>query len=90
MMCTWQENGSARLVGYVEIPSGDLTIPDALDGYSVFGMCSGLISATIPDSVAQISEDAFDGCDNLTLRVIQGSYTERYAQENGIAYTVIK
>jgi len=41
---------------------------------------------TIPGSVTSIGYQALSGCDDLTLRVMEGSYAELYAKDNGIPY----
>ena len=48
----------------------DETIPD----YAFYG-CSGLISATIPDSITSIGAYAFSGCRGLTSMTIPESVT---------------
>ena len=52
--------------------TGDLTIPESIDGREVveigqyaFAGCSGLTSVTIPDSVTRIGYSAFYGCSGL-------------------------
>ncbi len=52
--------------------TGDLVIPEAIDGYpvttikkSAFGNCDKITSVVIPDSVVTIEEFAFNGCDGL-------------------------
>lgn len=76
------EDGGATITGYVEEPSGDLVIPDELDGYQVTGIgddafygCDDLISVVIPDGVTRIGRDAFAACGNLTNVTLPDSVT---------------
>ena len=62
--------------------SGDLTIPDIADVYSVtsigdyaFEGCSVLTSLTIPNSVTSIGESVFTGCSGLTSVTVPNSVT---------------
>lgn len=52
-----------------------------------FSFCTKLLSVTLPDSVTDIGDNAFEGHVNLTLVVGRGSYGEQYARENDIKYT---
>ena len=51
-----------------------------------FSGCNRLLSVELPDSVADIGADAFEGRANLTLIVGRGSFAERYARKNGLKY----
>ena len=62
--------------------SGELTIPETIEGYPVtdirypaFSDCTGLTSVTIPDSVTFIGSCAFLGCTSLTSVTIPDSVT---------------
>ena len=45
---------------------------------------SSLREITLPASVTFIADDAFEGCDGLTLHVVSGSAAESYANSHGI------
>lgn len=69
----------------VVIPS---TVTDISD--SAFENCYSLRNITIPDSVISIGDSAFDLCSYLTIYCNKGSYTEKYAKENGLSYNEYK
>lgn len=50
-------------------------------------MCRDTLSITVRESVTFIGQNAFDDECPATLRVIEGSYAARYAEENGVPYT---
>ncbi|MCI5683074.1 MAG: leucine-rich repeat domain-containing protein, partial [Clostridiales bacterium] len=75
-------DGSATIVRYLGIVSGELDIPSQIGGYRVtsigdyaFEWCGGLTSVVIPDSVTSIGDFAFSRCEGLTSVVIPGSVT---------------
>lgn len=71
----------------------EVTIPDTVTtiGAEAFATCWGLSEIVIPASVTSIGKDAFYGCFyNLTIHGAAGSYAQRYAQENGIAFAEIQ
>ena len=57
-------------------------------GTLAFANCSALSRLEIPDSVTQIAENAFEGCDNLVICCTKDSYALQFAVENGIAYVI--
>ena len=66
------------ITGYTEWISGDLVIPDLINGVSVerieagaFTNCHGITSISIPSGVAIIEENAFSGCTNMTDIVLR-------------------
>ncbi|MDO4739357.1 MAG: leucine-rich repeat domain-containing protein [Eubacteriales bacterium] len=60
-------------------------------GRQAFHDCSSLRSVTIPESVYSISDNAFEGCPkDLVIYGAEGSYAQRYAQEQGIAFKAVE
>ena len=51
-----------------------------------FFECTGLKSITIPDSVKVIRNDAFTGCEKLTIHGKSGSAAETFAKDNKIPF----
>lgn len=47
---------------------------------------SGIRRLSVPKSVKKIDQNAFHGCENLTLFVAKGSYAETFAKNNKLAY----
>lgn len=74
----------------------EIVIPDGVSKIhnSAFGECINLESAIIPSSVIMIADknaignDAFYGCDNLTIYGDANSEAEEYAQKYGIPFVV--
>ncbi|MBQ7189426.1 MAG: leucine-rich repeat protein, partial [Kiritimatiellae bacterium] len=65
-------NGTATITETTH-KTGNVTIPDSLNGYPVIGIgsnvfngCSSLMSVTIPTSVTSVGSNAFMGCTGLT------------------------
>ncbi len=67
----------------INIPPGVTDI-----GAHAFDGCHGIRSLTLPDSVAFIGEGAFDNCPGLILKVFEGSYAQRYTQDNAIPFKI--
>lgn len=67
-------NGEVTITGYNGTGSGNLVIPNTIEGLpvtrigeSAFSLCTGFTgSLTIPNSVTSIGNSAFSGCDHLT------------------------
>jgi len=55
-------------------------------GSKAFADCGELALIFIPESAESIAEDAFEGCENLTICTPEGSYAQQYAEANGIAF----
>ncbi len=43
----------------------------------------------IPDSVTDIGERAFEGCEDLVIKTPENSFAQKYAEENGMKFKVI-
>jgi len=79
----YEKDGSGiRITNCDPKPTGDLIIPDKIDGLPVtsigsyaFYRCTGLTSITLPDKVTSINIHAFDGCSGLTSVTIPRSIT---------------
>ena len=54
-----------------------------------FECCFGLKSVIIPDSIAYISDSAFELCPNVVITAPKGSYAIEYAKNNFIGYEEI-
>ena len=81
-------NGEAKITEVSTSISGDVTIPDTLDGYKVtsigsyaFYNCTGLTSVIIPNTVTQIEGFAFRGCSGLTSIILPFVGSSRTASD---------
>ena len=65
--------------------------PDTLVeiGAGAFRNCRSLRNIYIPAATQTIADDAFDGCTNLIIWGVTGSYAETYAEEKGIGFAEI-
>ncbi len=61
-------------------------------GDSALNMCYQLESVTIPKSVKKIRENAIRSGLNpkLKIKVVRGSYAQKWAKRNNVLYTFIK
>ena len=66
---------------FVVIPKGAKSISDY-----AFAKCDNLRHIFIPDSVFEISNNAFEGVTGLTIHGVKGSVAEMYANNNGFAF----
>ena len=76
------KNRSVMILGSNPKSTGDLIIPDKIDGFPVtsigdqaFYNCTGLTSVTLPNSITEIGNNAFYGCTGLTNVTIPNSVT---------------
>ena len=53
---------------------------------TTFGFCSALREVYLGESIANLYENTFDGCENLTIYAPAGSYAETFANENNIPF----
>lgn len=58
-------------------------------GYYAFGQCHELTKITIPDSVTEIDEEAFNLSENVTIYCNTDSYAHQYAEANSIPYVLL-
>lgn len=78
------QDGTAELVLYVAEPAEEnVTIPSAVDGYTVTGIsgsafaaerCAGIVCIAIPDSVTTIEGNPFYECASLTAISISAEH----------------
>ena len=94
MTCQVMDNGSIRILHY-DTDETSLTIPSKFDNRWIteiasdaFADCAHVTTIAIPDTVTTIAADAFTGCSpDLVITCGFGSYTARWCEENGVAYT---
>ncbi len=67
-------------------------LPEGLTEISqmAFSDCSALETVNIPASLTDINENSFQNCTQLTLSCKEGSFVIDFAEELGIAYTIVE
>lgn len=66
------------------IPEGARAIGERAFAYSA------LTSVTLPATLTEIADNAFEGCDGLTATVSGGSYAHQYCVDNNINYRLLE
>lgn len=76
----WTFSGNSKLK--------DIAIPETVGEISeaAFRNCKSLKKLVIPKGVTDIADNAFEGCNNLTLYVFPNSYAHKYAKKNKLKY----
>ena len=67
------------------IPDGVASIAD----HAFLASCESVTSVKIPDSGAEIGNNAFDCCKSLTFHAPAGSFAEQFAKKNKIPFEAI-
>ena len=77
-----KEGSGITITGCDPKPTGDLIIPDTIDGLPItsigkfaFQECSGLTSVTLPSSLTSIGDRAFNKCSGLKSVTLPSSLT---------------
>ncbi len=91
-----KQDKSGLVVQGTEGEDGVVVIPDNVEGKPVTGIGEGafkdrddLDTVQIPSTVTDIADDAFDGCDEVTIECTTGSAAEKYAKEHNMNYELI-
>ena len=81
---------NCRSLQSLVIPNGVQTLGnDSSVGFGMFENCKSLKEITIPSSVGSIQSNAFDGCDQVTIRAKADSYAQQYAAAQNILFRAI-
>ena len=59
-------------------------------GSKAFANCTNLQQIVIPESVVVISENAFEGCNDIVIFGVTGSCAETYAESNGFTFRTLE
>ena len=80
---------STRIIedeAFTEIDATSIELGDNVEsiGSRAFANCKNLQQIIIPKSVVEISENAFEGCNDVVIVGASGSYAETYAESRGL------
>ena len=67
------------------LPKGMVSI-----GKRAFANCAALVIIHMPDSIESIVDDAYAGCENVTLICASENAAAAYAIEHGIPYVIVQ
>ena len=59
-------------------------------GSQAFANSRNMVYILIPNSTIYISDDAFDGCDNLVIGCYEGSAAKQFAIDHNIGYKIVR
>ncbi len=88
-----EENGTAIITGFSASAAGDVIIPAALGGNTVFAIqnnvfsnCDGITSVFVPATVTSIGKGVFSDCNKLTAITVDGD-NPNYQSIDGVLFT---
>ena len=66
----------------------EVVIPEETQAIDIkaFENCDQLEKVTLPAGLVYIGEGAFDGCKNVTVECVKGTYAENYLKANNVSY----
>jgi len=81
--------GESAFSGCISLES--MTIPEGTRdiGSNAFDSCNKLRTIVVPETVDHIGDDAFANCPVLEIHCKEGSYANRYAEENELNFVLI-
>ncbi len=78
---------NCRSLQSLVIPNGVQTLgSESSTGFGMFENCKSLEEIVIPDSVTFIQNNAFDGCDKVTILGSNGSYAQEFARKSNLPF----
>ena len=86
----WLPTGTTQVLdeAFLCVPVQAVVISEGCSeiGMRAFAQCADLKRIVLPESIQMIADDAFNGCTGLAILAPEGSYAQRYAEEQGITW----
>lgn len=87
------ETKTVETEAFVNTAVEEVVLPEGVEviGDGAFSNCSALVLVQIPDSVTEISPNAFDGINKYIMTILcgEGSTAHLYAQETGMEFQLL-
>ena len=91
---TFEEGSKLERIGVLSffymLYTEEVVIPETVTyvGSNAFGYCSALVNVYIPQEITYIHTAAFRNSTKVNINVAEGSYSHKFAVNNGINHTV--